>query len=704
MQQRWQQRMVQANTYHAQHPELVKEFNRLTNGECAGGAAGVHWGAVRAWQSKHYQLNNLVADGKIGQATLQAARMLAGEADHDTDRLIGRDVEAPADGGDLVMGAHEAHESLSEGRDQPPIHEAPAPGPAPGPAPPGTHRMIAFGSVGPDVALAQSRLNDHGATPALVEDGIFGPKTRAATLAFQNINRLAPDGIIGPLTWAALEASGNQQRGQSPGGAPGPHTNVLYDNSGYTLAAPATGAKVADVKADVDALKAAKPPDLTGASVSGVTVGSEEELFVWNVIAQLGKRNRWGTEADLRTPIGRPKGGAAAPIGLVTLRIDLKGNATAELLKGATIIGPTTFATRVDAETRLKSDFGFSEVKDGSATWTLPELGKMHAALSTLSGAEKAALVGVALIREHTLTVNGKPAAGAFSHSASVGPSGPATRSDSISIADSAFANDNLSFVGGKSNAAAESFETIVHEAGHAVETKALRDAQFDQFTAQATQNAQTATFNQANSASNAAITNFNTESTSAFAKAKGYAKADQAAMSAYRSALNAATTALSALSTPSTANGITGIEAKAVAAVAKRAAEQAKLKAANASHPALNDFAATDAAQDAWLAAAQVRAKELVKLDAAKAATTAAKAKVAVKGSGGHSKRLSNFVAFVNKNGILPFTEYARQNWPGTPDEFYAEAFSLFHTDPEFMQTNYKPLFDWFTQGEHLK
>jgi len=69
---------------------------------------------------------------------------------------------------------------------------------------------------------------------------------------------------------------------------------------------------------------------------------------------------------------------------------------------------------------------------------------------------------------------------------------------------------------------------------------------------------------------------------------------------------------------------------------------------------------------------------------------------------SGGERTALAG-VALVREH-ILPFTEYARSNWPAVPDEFFAKAFSLFHTDPDFMQTNYKPLFDWFASGEHLK
>ena len=35
-------------------------------------------------------------------------------------------------------------------------------------------------------------------------DGLGGPKTKAAVLAFQGANSLAKDAIVGPLTWGKL--------------------------------------------------------------------------------------------------------------------------------------------------------------------------------------------------------------------------------------------------------------------------------------------------------------------------------------------------------------------------------------------------------------------------------------------------------------------------------------------------------------------
>ncbi|HEY8339704.1 MAG TPA: peptidoglycan-binding domain-containing protein [Egibacteraceae bacterium] len=77
---------------------------------------------------------------------------------------------------------------------------------------------IRFGSQGEVVRDAQSRLNAAGADLAV--DGIFGPLTRAAAVAFQRGNGLAADGIIGPVTWRGLVAGTARAAGaETAGGA-----------------------------------------------------------------------------------------------------------------------------------------------------------------------------------------------------------------------------------------------------------------------------------------------------------------------------------------------------------------------------------------------------------------------------------------------------------------------------------------------------
>jgi hypothetical protein len=61
------------------------------------------------------------------------------------------------------------------------------------------------GSMGPEVRTLQTELNRQlFPRPNLAVDGIFGPLTRAAVVAFQRQSGLVADGIVGPRTRAAL--------------------------------------------------------------------------------------------------------------------------------------------------------------------------------------------------------------------------------------------------------------------------------------------------------------------------------------------------------------------------------------------------------------------------------------------------------------------------------------------------------------------
>lgn len=68
--------------------------------------------------------------------------------------------------------------------------------------------LLRMNSTGPDVKRLQVLLNFvTNPHPPLVLDGIFGPKTRAEVLKFQQQARLSTDGIVGPLTNKALVAA-----------------------------------------------------------------------------------------------------------------------------------------------------------------------------------------------------------------------------------------------------------------------------------------------------------------------------------------------------------------------------------------------------------------------------------------------------------------------------------------------------------------
>ena len=69
---------------------------------------------------------------------------------------------------------------------------------------PGTPLKI--GSTGPNVIVLQTSLNriaqSYPAIPKIpAVDGVFGNRTRAAVVAFQQVFGLTPDGIVGPATW-----------------------------------------------------------------------------------------------------------------------------------------------------------------------------------------------------------------------------------------------------------------------------------------------------------------------------------------------------------------------------------------------------------------------------------------------------------------------------------------------------------------------
>lgn len=55
----------------------------------------------------------------------------------------------------------------------------------------------------------QSKLNEKGANPPLKVDGEWGPKSKAALIAYQSSHGLKPDGIPGPLTLASLGLTGS---------------------------------------------------------------------------------------------------------------------------------------------------------------------------------------------------------------------------------------------------------------------------------------------------------------------------------------------------------------------------------------------------------------------------------------------------------------------------------------------------------------
>jgi hypothetical protein len=466
---------------------------------------------------------------------------------------------------------------------------------------------------------------------------------------------------------------------------------LMYDTAVTTVTPPAEGTKKATVQKNVEAKQQAG--DL-GKTVKAVDGGDDAlGAHLLNVTAQLGEKKRFASEVDLQTKVGyTPKGGGARPDGKVTMRLDGEGNAETKLIGAGKVTTAQKFADLDAAKKGLVADFGFKAVVDGSATWTLPELNKVYAALLRVGSAEKAALAGVDLVRESTIVnAKGDSLAGEFSYSHGVATgANKATHAEKLSIADSAFAGDGVNFVGGATNAAEASFTTVLHEVGHAVEHAEERKTSAAKFDAMAAHNAAVDKVNTTNTAQSAAM---KTARDGFVALPKDQQKTGMG----FANASLALTNAWAAVAKNSTVGQHDKLVTAAQTAKTKRDTARTDLTAKSATHAALGLFKDANDRVDEWGTACEAR---VAAHKAQEKAKTEADAKV-TGGAKSESKRLAKFRAFVGKEKLTPPTQYAKAEGMG---EWYAECFTLWKNDPEFLTDQYPKVKKWFDDGEHLK
>ena len=80
-------------------------------------------------------------------------------------------------------------------------------------------QTLTVGSNSYEVMFLQVMLNRAGASPRLAEDGIFGPRTQAAAIAFQRANTVTPaNGTVAISTWQRF----------------GPITERMHNITGYS--------------------------------------------------------------------------------------------------------------------------------------------------------------------------------------------------------------------------------------------------------------------------------------------------------------------------------------------------------------------------------------------------------------------------------------------------------------------------------------
>lgn len=318
---------------------------------------------------------------------------------------------------------------------------------------------------------------------------------------------------------------------------------------------------------------------------------------------------------------------------------------------------------------QLIADFGLAGVDDrpaaparGAAVWTAPELDQVKAAYDLIPAGDRPALRGVTIVRDH----HGPPQAVAgqvllgFAHtSASPAhdtPVPPPHGPPHIHYYDDAFAQNAIVAVGGPGNTGPGGDWTVVHEVGHMRIFLATRQA-----------NAAITAANALIVAANGGLPALNATLPPAQHQVRqAYTQARTAANAAIQ-ALNAAGIAIP----PATSAQRVPLLQAAQAAVAARNQARANLAAAGVQAAMVQAATNLDAAMDALHTATQ--------------------------SIGVAQDQIPTFVALATAFGFTPFTDYARR---AGDDEFFAETYALFLTDPNRLSVMNRSIFLWFEAG----
>jgi Domain of unknown function (DUF4157) len=331
-----------------------------------------------------------------------------------------------------------------------------------------------------------------------------------------------------------------------------------------------------------------------------------------------------------------------------------------------------------DKKRQLIADFGLAAVDDRpaaparpaargrravparpAAAWTGPELDQVKAAYDVIPAADRAALRGVTLVRDHQGPSHGAgQTLQGFAHtSRDTGhdePVPPPHGPPHIHYYDDAFDQNAITAVGGPGSTGPGADWTLTHEVGHMRIFLATR---------------------QANAALDAAARLV--VPADLRAAGAGLPRALHQIRLAWSQARTAANTAIQDLNRAVVATPPAGPAQRApllqAAQAAVRARDQARANLAAAGVPAAMVQAATnlDAAADATLAAVQ--------------------------SLGVAADQIPTFVSLAGTFAFTPFTDYARS---GGPDEFFAETYALYLTDPSRLSAMNRSIFLWFEAG----
>jgi hypothetical protein len=360
---------------------------------------------------------------------------------------------------------------------------------------------------------------------------------------------------------------------------------------------------------------------------------------------------------------------------------------------------------------------GIAAVQDGTSAFDEAQLELVVKALEGLPAADKAAIKGAEIIRVRSLGGN---TAGQYSNHQDYNPKSVIDE-QKIELSDLAFG----------STTADESIRLITHEVGHAVAAMPHRVAMNKV-------NKESLNLDKARKETNEAADIVDTATDADRAAKESIYNTKKSAYDAQEKVLEktkaAAVTKLAKiddLKTDATAKLATMVAAYAAAGpvIAKNDAESSDYRSSlETSKDAIKKFYDENAVIDVEPATAD-NAKAVVdaavmdrndKRDALNkknpkntivAGTTALetaqdsfyKAATVLALNKSMALSVKAFYDFVIKKRISPaLTQYAADNWPAKPEEFYAEAYSFFVTKPKELETYSKDLYEWFKAGNY--
>jgi hypothetical protein len=413
------------------------------------------------------------------------------------------------------------------------------------------------------------------------------------------------------------------------------------------------------------------------------------------------------SEHRLIAPIGPAPEDGPAPRGRLLVSVDHTGLAVARLVERSPDTGDeieNSANATAELQATLTERFGLAGFEtEGGATWTTSDIHKLDRALARVPADDRDAVRGITFVRAKNLDK-------AENEGRTLGLFTVRLVGRRIKLADVAFQGDQFAFTGTRA-AVASSSQVALHEIAHAIEHQPQLDAELrlSQVKSSAPQgrlfNDELDALEQALPESiesdvrgqilGVTVALMDRPKNDAFFAVAGFVNnVRQVLDDPGKKQLDACNTAWNKV--------VEHKEAVVVLLEEQGARRVAALKTGIVNY--------IKAVQNAPALRGQLRDAEedlASKEQAHRVALDKARAELAAETSekdGKRSRRLQSFMEFVVEWQIPPtITAYAESSWKSEkPGEFYAEAYALWLSDPQFLRRNFQPLYLYFKQGRH--